>query len=275
MQRPNPNLSEVSGYKSRPGFTLIELLVVIAIIAILAAMLLPALARSKTKAKEIQCVSNLRQLDIAHAMYMGDFNKSFQYTANQNLWMATLMAYQGNVDAVRACPVANNPTTRIDYSLQYTYGAGDMMWKWSPFATAYQGSYGYNGWLYSGDYTVSGAPNNTSWKYANESAIKQPGNTPLFGDAMWVDGWPLETEGPAKDLYRGNANFFMGRWSIARHSVTTPKGAPSNISSSSSLPGSVNFAFMDGHASVVKLGSLWSLNWHNNWVPPATIPDPK
>ncbi len=79
------------------GFTLIELLVVIAIIAILASLLLPALARAKTKSQQIKCTSNHKQMGLAHYMYMGDFGRSVPYDLGNSLWMAKLMDYQAKV----------------------------------------------------------------------------------------------------------------------------------------------------------------------------------
>src|ERR1041384_1776123 len=140
--------SETRPCDLRLGFTLIELLVVIAIIAILAAMLLPALTKAKDKATAISCVNNLKQLTLAAMLYSTDHADAIvpNYAMSTNAWVsgnvavlpgatnladiraARLFPYNQSVDIYRCpadrFPLAGKATPRVrSYSLSCMMGA--------------------------------------------------------------------------------------------------------------------------------------------------------
>ncbi len=251
-----------SDTRSRRAFTLIELLVVIGIIAILIALILPAIRHAQAQARQIQCLSNLRQLAQLQATFTSQSDGTlidyvWQTTWDPNIawnsfWIGRLEKIGGNA-SVRICPTAKLEENK-------TGGIGGTTTCWSgansPAATSItysgtkyrEGSYGYNGWLY----TQSTGPGNRSLYFGDTIlAVDHQTEVPMYYDAAWVDAWPTAPLPSPPDLKGGNTSM-LHRFAFARHG------------------NGINMVWMDGHAGFVRLDELFEQRWTKGWVPQPT-----
>lgn len=274
----------MNGRTKTRGFTLIELLVVIAIIAILASMLLPALSSAKLRAHSTHCMSNLKQMGVAHFMYVNDFGKTVPYGNSQDLWMRTYIEFHAKVNAVRLCPRSPQATPRAPRrAVGAPAGAGmfpecgtaDEAWLWptngwgSANAQGYHGGYAFNSWLYAGGWPSGWADEKLAFK--RESQIVHAPTTPVMGDSVWVDAWPRAQDRPSFNPYYGWNDGGMGRYLIARHG-SSPTASKQTLPANTPLRGAANMVFSDGHAAAVRLPQLWQLTWHQGYIPPPNPP---
>jgi prepilin-type N-terminal cleavage/methylation domain-containing protein len=241
----------------RRGFTLIELLVVIAIIAVLMAILMPALRRVKEQARMVTCLATLKQWNIIAATYTEANDGKFWDSDPGTMcyWFPRYMdddLKDWKTNKLWFCPSAEAPitdehgVTAATLNIFNAWGifTGDRLGR-----NGISGSYGINGYCLipnkpTGTTYESGVSYENGWKTAGGRNSAQ---VPWWIEALRFDLWPLPTDAPVDDEYAAWSGNLMARCAINRHQ------------------GFVNAAFMDWSARKVGIKELWTLKWHKQF----------
>jgi prepilin-type N-terminal cleavage/methylation domain-containing protein/prepilin-type processing-associated H-X9-DG protein len=267
------------GHKRSPGnaFTLIELLVVIAIIAILAAMLLPALSKAKARAHRIQCTSQMKQLGVGFTLFMTDHDEKYPPAAYrtgdyqyQLAWDDYIHRYVGGTDSDEDLELGITTTNKVPRILKCPADRVEASIWWGPYATRRSYSVNFAGFASGrngplppakfgvGAYIANNDGSRPEWdpKGYKSSAIQDHAGTILLaevpnGENMAGNDWPSFCAGPT--------------YSSANFSGLTPdcfQLAPSGNSGfnygalSYGLHGNrFNYLFHDNHVQILKTTS--------------------
>lgn len=244
--------------KRENAFTLIELLVVIAVIALLMAILLPALARARRQAKAAACQSNLRQWGVIFFLYNEDNDGKFPRRQHFFLhagaaWPYTLRAYYPDSNDLLLCPTASRPEVRPDnpwpipspISLQQV-GSKSTAWKIKTRDPdiIFEGSYGLNENVDTEIYFLRRGSDFLRARLAARATV------PVLLDCIYVNGRPLEWDRPPEyDDALGPRDGDMTYFCINRHD------------------GGTNCLFLDWSVRKVGLKELWTLKWDTIFFP--------